>query len=301
MTPVEQSKSKGREGGILISQVFVRCFSLFIIIWLLACAAVLKYDSDLDVQKKSTEKLWGKLRSEFTSKRNNKNVTSSSSVHSGAFGLRMPLQFNKPKGSLIFSFSVKKPEGQMTPKYLILKLLKRNGKKIRLSLRPDLSAGSVDYVIRLVRNQCANCAFHRITKIQQKSGSEDGDQGGLLLGTMANHKVPLNSVPGTCPDKKSEKNKACKDCDCKDCECHGPILKRGMFGWAGRTSGGPDFFVNLYENHQTDLGTSFTVFGRIDHHDHESFKVVEELLNEDTSFQKAMVFDEKIHFDLELE
>mmetsp|Transcript_62294 Transcript_62294/g.74967 ORF Transcript_62294/g.74967 Transcript_62294/m.74967 type:complete len:226 (-) Transcript_62294:154-831(-) len=114
---------------------------------------------------------------------------------------------------------------------------------IRIKLRPDLSRESVTYIQDLVSSpeRCSTCNFYR------------ADKPGILQGIMAKSSIQSNSVKGSCPLSivKVPNTKS---------KCRGPIMTRGMVGWAGGTSG-PDFFIGMYKNPATWWNNDHTVLG----------------------------------------
>ena len=120
---------------------------------------------------------------------------------------------------------------------------------------------------------------------------------------MKNHAVPLNTKPGTCPEydpfAEEEEEVQCRTTTGGKCKCHGPTLAYGMVGWSGGTNGGPDFFINLWKDPLTYLGTQYTVFGVVE--GSSSFDLLEEFLDVDTSLGKSNVFVDVIHFHIGLE
>lgn len=218
----------------------------------------------------------------------------------------------QPTTTLMFDYGVPRvqfPQNPINYTHLILTIPTYENEKVRIKLRPDLSTGSVNYIRRLVENKCAECSFYRSMKVldgEEDDSDEDNENKhvpleGLLLGNMANHLVPLNKEPGTCPDSvKNSSNKVeCQTFIGKKCECHGPILQYGMVGWSGGTSGGPDFFVNLYKDPLNDLGTQYTIFGQVE--GYGSFDLLEGFLHVDTSYGGSKVFNDAIHFHIGLE
>ena len=109
--------------------------------------------------------------------------------------------------------------------------------RLRIRLRPDLSPESVAYIQQVVRtNSCQACRFYRAEKP------------GIFQGIIKSETVSVPTVHGKCPDA----NDATK----KDA-CHGPIMTRGMVGWAGGLLG-PDFFIDSYEHPAEFWGTVHT-------------------------------------------
>jgi len=177
------------------------------------------------------------------------------------------------------------------PKYLVLVTKEGN---IKITLRPDLSQGSVEYIYKLVGSyggngqRCMHCNFYRAEKP------------GILQGIMEHKgKVPVNSVRGSCPPGAEGVANDCPEWD-KQCGCHGPVMTRGAVAWAAGDSGGPDFFINAYPNPADWWGTQHTNFGFIE--DAASMKVVDGIFELPTEETADMTFLKDIlHFDLTLE
>ncbi len=96
---------------------------------------------------------------------------------------------------------------------------------------------------------CAECNFYR------------ADSNLLLQGIIADpYTVPTNVVTlGPCPTKNHVSKVQCPEHD-PNCGCHGPIMTRGMVGWAGG-KGGPDFFINTFVSRCSLLFASTGCFG----------------------------------------
>lgn len=158
---------------------------------------------------------------------------------------------------------------------------------IKITMRPDLSRGSVDYIQRLIDSKvCRRCNFYRAEKP------------GILQGVMANREVPTNSVFGSCPKGAEDIHNDCPNWD-KNCACHGPLMKRGSVAWAAGQAGGPDFFIDAYAKPATWWGTQHTNFGFIE--DTESMKIVDRIFDLPAQKHGGMThLDEPIHFDMKL-
>jgi cyclophilin family peptidyl-prolyl cis-trans isomerase len=158
---------------------------------------------------------------------------------------------------------------------------------IRIRMRPDLSAGSVDYIHRLVETGCQRCKFYR------------AEQKGILQGIMAKAGVAPNTEKGSCPpEAKSDSVGNCPEWDA-NCACHGPIMTRGAVGWAAGQAGGPDFFVDNYRLPATWWGTQHTNFGMIQ--DKKSLDVIDYIFTLPTEKKGLTFLKEEIHFQLRLE
>ena len=66
----------------------------------------------------------------------------------------------------------------------------------------------------------------------------------LLQGIITDDSVPRNKHLGPCPVKDYKPELDCPSHD-PECGCHGPIMTKGMVGWAGGGEG-PDFFINTF-------------------------------------------------------
>jgi len=176
-------------------------------------------------------------------------------------------------------------------KYLVLTTKHGN---IKITLRPDLSQGSVDYIYKLVDsyggngNRCMHCNFYR------------SEKPGILQGIMAHEDVvPVNKVLGSCPEGLEGVKNDCPEWD-KQCGCHGPVMTRGSVAWCAGEAGGPDFFIDGYPDPAKWWGTQHTNFGFID--DEASMKVVDAIFELPIESTKDMDFlKDPIHFDLVLE
>jgi hypothetical protein len=176
----------------------------------------------------------------------------------------------------------------------ILVLWTKHG-NIRITLRPDLSQGSVDYIHKLVESygeesRCMHCNLYR------------SEKPGILQGIMENKDVvPVNTVHGPCPSDGVSEHVAndCPEWD-KNCGCHGPVMTRGSVAWAAGDAGGPDFFIDGYKETAKWWGTQHTNFGTIE--EENSFKILDFIFTLPTTPEGGLDFlNEPIHFDLRLE
>ena len=177
-------------------------------------------------------------------------------------------------------------------KFLVLTTIHGN---IKITLRPDLSKGSVNYIYQLVESygghgkKCAHCRFYR------------SEKPGILQGIME-HKgvVPVNTVKGSCPTQGGAE-KVRNNCPAwdKQCGCHGPVMTRGAVAWAAGQAGGPDFFINGYPAPSTMWGTQHTNFGFVD--DHASLDILDAIWELPVVATPGMhLLEDPIHFDLVL-
>lgn len=115
---------------------------------------------------------------------------------------------------------------------------------IRIHFTPELSGpSSIQYIVDVVRQaqlmaieesmkdqrrrmlrevgyKCTKCNFYR------------AETNLLLQGTIDDAYFPTNVELGPCPDKDHVSKLRCPEHD-PNCGCHGPIMTRGMVGWAG--------------------------------------------------------------------
>lgn len=106
--------------------------------------------------------------------------------------------------------------------------------KMRVVMRPDLSPDSVAYIRALVDSgKCKRCNLYRAEKP------------GILQGIMQDPGVNVVVKKGKCPPEYKGVKQDCPAHD-PECDCHGPIMTKGMVGWAGGDTG-PDFFFDTYE------------------------------------------------------
>jgi hypothetical protein len=160
--------------------------------------------------------------------------------------------------------------------------------QVKITMRPDLSKGSVDYIHRLIKKgPCQRrdfCNFYR------------ADKPGILQGIMAG--AVANGIKGTCPPGFEN---VTNDCPAKDkqCGCHGPVMTKGAVAWVNGQAGGPDFFIDNYNKPAMFWGTQHTHFGFIA--DEESFQVISKILNQPTKFAGGMAHILRpVHFKLSL-
>jgi len=107
--------------------------------------------------------------------------------------------------------------------------------ELRLRLLPEHSASSVAFVRHAAEQGCTGNLY--------RSEADFLVQGRIDCGGGTPGKPPAPKVEkGGCPDGVSPPTgRKCPSHDPK-CGCHGPLMGKGMVGWAGG-SAGPDFFV----------------------------------------------------------
>ena len=131
--------------------------------------------------------------------------------------------------------------------------------------------------------KCSRCKFYRSEKQL------------LLQGVIAQVDVPKNTELGPCPLENFKPKNKCPDHD-PNCGCHGPIMKKGMVGWAGG-GGGPDFFINTFKNPVDWWENQHTVWGMLDD---ASIKLVESIYDLPVHGTGMKMLDEEIEISLEL-
>mmetsp|Transcript_7038 Transcript_7038/g.10112 ORF Transcript_7038/g.10112 Transcript_7038/m.10112 type:complete len:281 (-) Transcript_7038:721-1563(-) len=169
---------------------------------------------------------------------------------------------------------------------------------IRIAFRPDLAGpSSIQYVIDVVEAAsvassdgdiqngvtCSRCNFYR------------AEPKLLLQGVIAQHSISSHSVSlGPCPDKLPPQSH-CPEHD-PNCGCHGPIMTKGMVGWAGGGEG-PDFFLNTFDKPVDWWEHQHTVWGELDE---ESIRVVESAYDLPAHKQGMRMLDKHLEFSIEL-
>lgn len=132
--------------------------------------------------------------------------------------------------------------------------------------------------------KCQRCKFYR------------AERDLLLQGVIAEPSIAKNQVLGPCPDTNYIPKNKCPDHD-PQCGCHGPIMTKGMVGWAGG-GGGPDFFINTFKKPVDWWEMQHTVWGMI--HDEQSMKVVESAYDLPVHGSGMKMLDQEIEISLEL-
>ncbi len=149
--------------------------------------------------------------------------------------------------------------------------------EIIINLRPDLSRESVQYIKALLDSPepCRACRLYR------------AEQRGILQGILTKEDVPRGITKlGNCP-KGVEVEKGEK--------CHGPMMTRGMVGWAAG-EGGPDFFIDNYHKKADWWGNEHTVWGEVI--DESSLEVIVGIFDLPTHKEGLTFLDTPIHIDI---
>jgi len=153
---------------------------------------------------------------------------------------------------------------------------------VHIQLRSDLSPESAQAILEQL--ECESCQLYR------------AEEPGILQGILQNGHI--KDIPrGICPnDEAAAIENDCPDWD-KECACHGPVMSRGMVGWAGGATG-PDFFFNLYLDPVSAWGTQHTVWGEVVH----GLDVLEKLVQRPATNEGGMhMMEERVDFTLALE
>lgn len=167
----------------------------------------------------------------------------------------------------------------------ILKLTLTDVGLVKITLRPDFSKESVDYIHQIAKEGCTRCTFYRAEKP------------GILQGMMKNKDVPIPSVKGSCPAGYENVKNECPKWD-QHCSCHGPIMERGHVAWAAGATG-PDFFIDNYKQKATWWGTQHTNWGKIE--DQESFNVLDKVWTLPAKKSGGLTYlDKPIRFEMEI-
>jgi cyclophilin family peptidyl-prolyl cis-trans isomerase len=160
---------------------------------------------------------------------------------------------------------------------------------LRILLRPDLSPESVNYIRNVVADgHCSLCNLYRVEKP------------GILQGILKHPHLPVPTVKGQCPVDAINIPNQCPPHDAS-CGCHGPVMTRGMVGWAAGVTG-PDFFVNAYKQPAKWWGTQHTVWGEIRHDDAVSWAVIDDIWQRPSERRGDLTYlVDSLHFDLRIE
>lgn len=122
---------------------------------------------------------------------------------------------------------------------------------IRIHLRADLSMSSAQWVWEATTKGCVGELYRSETF--------------LLQGKIKNDCAkPLKTivVKGDCPNDAT--GQSAHKCPAHDpqCGCHGPVMTKGMVGWAGGATG-PDFFIYIGEEPAHYWAHDHTILGEV--------------------------------------
>ena len=125
---------------------------------------------------------------------------------------------------------------------------------IAIKLRPEFSPEGAEY-IRKICLDAGKGAFYR------------AEVGFLLQGELRGATTDVIDKKGPCPkgvDPDIYRNSG-RECFSHDpnCGCHGPMMTKGMVGWAGGAGGGPHFFIYMGSNPARDWLHDHTVWGEL--------------------------------------
>ena len=156
---------------------------------------------------------------------------------------------------------------------------------ILLRLKPQFSNSSTKFWETGAHVQCTGNIYRN-------------EQSLLLQGRLdcAGIKMPVVQK-GNCPQgTKIDSSRSCPPHD-PECGCHGPIMRKGMVGWAGGGTG-PDFFIYTGVDPATHWNHDHTVFAEVEGSD--SWRVLEKL-HELPSRQdgEMIIIESPVHFRLE--
>ena len=120
---------------------------------------------------------------------------------------------------------------------------------LHIALRSDLSASSADFWREAAALGCLGQIYR--------------SESFLMQGRIACPALKAKVVKGSCPEGIApDLSRHCPSHD-PQCGCHGPIMTRGMVGWAGGGSG-PDFFVYTGAAPASHWAHDHTVVGMVD-------------------------------------
>jgi len=137
----------------------------------------------------------------------------------------------------------------------------------RVRLRPDLSQCSSEF-LREAASSLAACT--------NRSNLYRAEAGFLLQGRLDCPHATAKVAKGPCPPgSKMDPRRKCFAHD-PNCGCHGPVMTRGMVGWAGGGVG-PDFFVYVGQAPARHWQHDHTVFGEVE--DAASWNALETILS----------------------
>lgn len=178
-----------------------------------------------------------------------------------------------------------------SPSVISLKLQAGSGGKehtLRLRLLPEHSAPSVEFMRFAATHQCGGELY--------RSEKDFLVQGRISCGGSG--AAPPRVVKGACPaGVVPDGKRACPKHD-PNCGCHGPLMSKGMVGWAGGGAG-PDLFIYTASRScavgscpATHWSRDHTVFAEVA--DDATWAVIEELYALPVKRDGMTFFAEKI-------
>ena len=131
---------------------------------------------------------------------------------------------------------------------------------IRIQMLPGFGNSSSEFFAYAAQNNCRGTLYRSEPKF-------------LIQGRVSCPSAPT-VVKGECPAGMTvDPKRACPSND-PDCGgCHGPIMERGMVGWAGGQTG-PDFFIYTGDIPYIYFGHDHTVIGQVDAGDAVSWATI---------------------------
>jgi hypothetical protein len=133
---------------------------------------------------------------------------------------------------------------------------------LRVRLRPDLSAASCAFIRAAARAGCGGRLYRDEPRLLVQGKI---DCAAVITVTEAHRdamRLQRLVEKGPCPAGATlDPNRKCVARD-PDCGCHGPIVTRGMVGWASGGAG-PDFFVYTGARPAEQWAHDYTVFGEV--------------------------------------
>ena len=159
-----------------------------------------------------------------------------------------------------------------------------------MALTPSAGARERKLHRRHMRKKRGKRRPRRVVGSRGKFEFYRAETGMLLQGEMRFPSVnPGDSqAKGPCPagvDESVYRRRDCFEHD-PDCGCHGPIMQRGMVGWAGGAGGGPHFFIYTGNEPANHWSHDHTVWGVID--DPKSMALVDRILTFPTKSEGGM-------------
>jgi hypothetical protein len=234
-----KSSMSRRDPGELLKPKLVGTFAIlllaFFFVYILAFHAILHSNSDEPVQVAEPVAVAVPVAA----------VNEHHQQHAAVHDVKKAKPFPMSKGVRERQVVVETKKAVDVTETLVLKTAEGN---IKITLLPDLSKESIDYIRAMVADasNCSPCNLYRAEKP------------GILQGVLTNKEIPVPTVKGTCPRGSEGVPNDCPDWD-KTCGCHGPVMTKGMVAWAAGATG-PDFFISHYEKPALFWGTQHTAW-----------------------------------------